>query len=93
VTLKIHIDEAKAKEIHLSLDLSEYSHAELSAADAWLKEYAIAKLAQYLRTVKTSRSLKDYIMLMVRTNYGSVETDEFLAEHGCYPEWVEYSKL
>jgi hypothetical protein len=87
------MDEARAKEIHLAMDLSEYSHEELSAADAWLKAYAIVKLEQYLKTVKTSRSLKDYIMLMVRTHYGSVETDEFLAEHGCYPEWVEYSKL
>lgn len=78
--------EDKAREIHTAKDLSPYSHKELQLADAWVKEYAIKALEAQVSDMP--KALRDYILLMVRVNYGSMETDHFLSEMNCYPSWV-----
>ncbi len=83
------MDEAKAREITLSTDLSKYPHEELQKADVWVKNYALAKLQLQLTQLNTRVDIKNYIALMARAHYGSMETDEFLMSLHCYPTWME----
>lgn len=80
--------EAKAKEISQSTNLDQYPHEMLVKADAWIKDYALAKLQLRLTEQGTSKDVRNYIALMVRSNYGSVETDAFLMTLDCYPIWL-----
>lgn len=82
------MDEAKVKEIHNATDLRGYEREELEQADYWVKLYALDKLTDHLNKAGVTNALKAYVMLMARCHYGSVETDEFLQAHHCYPDWV-----
>ncbi len=80
--------EAKVKEIHKAEDLQSYTHSELVQADNWVKDFALYKLAEYLKTGPVTPALGEYVMLMARCHYGSLETDEFLKAYQCYPDWL-----
>src|ERR1700751_6147352 len=81
--------EDKAKEIHNATDLSVYTHDEFREADAWVKGYALQQLSEWLKEDgRQCSAVGDYVLLMARCHYGSVETDEFLRTLGCYPEWL-----
>ena len=82
------MNEDQARRIFTASDLSGYSHQDLQRADQWVKVYATNKLAQHLKRTGVTVAMKDYILLMVKCHYGSVETDEFLKAHQCYPDWV-----
>lgn len=80
------ITEDKVREIHQSKVLSGYTHEELHEADAWLKAYALDQLQGKLSN--TGICIGDYVMLMARCHFGSVETDKLLTELDCYPSWM-----
>lgn len=82
------MNEAKAREIHESDDIMQYSIEELCAADDWFKEYALAKLAVRLSAIE-SKVVRDYMQLMARHHFGSVETDDMLKAMDCHPEWLK----
>lgn len=84
--MAIHrISQAKVREICNSTDLSVYSYEECRQADKWVEEYALKQLSNKLRNMP--KVYCDYITLMARCNYGSVETHDFLTELKCYPDW------
>ncbi len=86
------ITQAKVMEIHKAKDLSGYSHAELRACDEWLKAYALKQLANTLQRkplAPMAKTIIEYILLMARCHFGSVETDRFLTELNCYPKWTD----
>ena len=85
---KPFMDEAKAKEIANSRDLSQYSYEELAKADAWVKNYALAKLQLRLTEQGAKKELRNYVALMARSTFGSIETDELLVSMNCYPTWL-----
>lgn len=82
------MDEAKAKEINLSNDLSKYTREELRKADEWVKNYALSKLQLVLMEQGAKKEVRNYVALMARACYGSVETDHFLVSLNCYPTWL-----
>jgi len=83
------MDEAKVREIHKAQSLEGYTHEELREADRWVKDYALHQLSLWLKEDgRQSTAVGDYVMLMARCHYGSVETDQFLKVCGCYPEWL-----
>jgi hypothetical protein len=82
---------AKVIEIHKALTLSGYSGEELREADQWVKQYALDRLSQHLKATGATKAMSEYIMLMARCHYGSIETDDFLRAHQCYPEWLTVS--
>lgn len=82
------ITEAKVMEIHQAEDISSYSYDELRDADHWMKAYALESLAKHLMAAGVTKAMREYVMLMCRCHYGSIETDEFLRAHGCYPQWM-----
>jgi hypothetical protein len=75
----------KVKEIHRAKDLQQYDHKTLQQADQWVKQFALAQLKSKL---KSELLVRDYVLLMARCHYGSVETDDFLKAMGCYPDWM-----
>jgi hypothetical protein len=92
--MKLHLqgmDEAKAREITSSKDLSGYSCLELRKADEWIQNYALTKLQLTLTEKGVMKEARAYIALMARCHYGSVETDEFLMSMNCYPSWLQNS--
>jgi hypothetical protein len=80
--------EDKAREIYQATDLSPYSTEELRNADAFVQGWATAKLRQVIKELHPP--LQEYIMLMVRTHYGAVETDNLLRDLDCYPWWAAW---
>ena len=86
--MPVEMTEAKVREIDSSTELSKYSYDELHSADEWVKSFALAKLADYLKQEQVPVTLREYILLMSRCHYGSVETDELLLSLSCYPEWI-----
>jgi hypothetical protein len=80
------ITEERVKTIHAATNLTPFSHDELVNADNWIKRYALNKLHTALHDVP--KPIREYIELMARCHYGSVETDEFLQEMHCYPLWM-----
>ena len=86
------VREAKAREIFDcdATHLLKYSPSQLAAADQWFKNYSLAKLKA--RLTKYDKPTRDYILLMARCHYGSAETDEYLAQMGCYPQWLKRGK-
>lgn len=83
------MDEAKVREIHRATELSGYTHDELREADQWVKDAALEKLEQHLKATATPEALSEFVLLMARCHYGSIETDAFLWAHQCYPEWLK----
>ena len=83
------ITEDKAREIHNAKDLTTYSYDQLVAADQFIKAYALDRLEQVLASKGIEHVIGEYIMLMSRCHFGSVETDEFLTSLGCYPAWMD----
>lgn len=81
------ITEAKVREIEQAKDLSKYSQKELRYADAWIKSFALRHFELVLRAQKVAPAIRGYLMSVVTTNYGSVETDELLQKFNCYPNW------
>lgn len=84
----MRMDEAKVIEIHKATDLSGYTHSQLMYADNWVKAYALDKLANHLKAAGVTKAMSEYVLLMARCHYGSIETDEFLKAHQCYPKWM-----
>lgn len=80
------LNEAQVRAIHEADDLQRFTREELRAADQWIKDYALAELAKELSA--TSSKIRDYVMLMARCHYGSMETDALLASLRCYPAWM-----
>ncbi len=54
----------------------------------WIKKYAITQLRVRLNAEGIRNETLEYILLMARCNFSSVETDNFLIHHKCYPEWM-----
>lgn len=86
---KTKITEAMVKEIHNASDLSQYTHTQLSLADQWIKDKALTKLR--FQMAGLPNTVKNYVFLMSRCHFGSVETDQFLTDMGCYPKWMNHA--
>lgn len=69
-------------------DAGNWKPADCRAADALIKDRALKTLAVKLKGFNTSQYVKEYIHMMTRCHYGSVETDDFLTKMGCYPDWL-----
>jgi hypothetical protein len=80
--------EAKVIEIYKAQTLRGYSSEELREADQWVKQYALDRLSQHLKAAGVTKAFSEYVMLMARCHYGSIETDHFLSVHLCYPKWM-----
>lgn len=78
--------EARVREICRNNDGCTYE--EMRQADEWIRAYALVSLASHLQSVDTSKAISDYVLLMARAHYGSMETDAMLTAHKCYPEWL-----
>lgn len=78
----------KAKEISKARDLSVYEQHELRAYDDWIKVHALSHLESWLIEHGVDTTLSEYIKLMARCHFGSIETDELLTKLGCYPDWL-----
>lgn len=85
---KLKMDEAKAREITQSHNLEKYTHDELRQANTWVQDYSLAKLQLRLTEQGASKEVRNFISLIARASYGSVETDRFLIELKCYPDWL-----
>jgi hypothetical protein len=92
-TREIGMTEDKVREIYSVTDFNDYTREELREADQWVKDYALKQLGQSLMDSSASLSLQEYVLLMTRVHYGSVETDNFLRAHQCYPEWLKGVQL
>ena len=80
------ITEDKAREISRAKDLSVYTREQCVACDRWIEDFAMRKLRLRLR--KLPNPIKNYVQLMARCHFGSLETDDFLTELECYPDWL-----
>lgn len=86
------MDEAKAREIYRASDLSQYSWAQLRAADAWVKEYAMAQFVLHLKRSAMDPAIKEFTLRCTSIHFGSADVDEMLTKLGCYPDWVGKTK-
>lgn len=65
---------------------SEWTRQECIQADSFIKDVALTILAANLKP--QPKVIQDYVNLMARCHYGSIETDEFLKALNCYPDWM-----
>lgn len=56
------------------------------AADELVEKTALANLEQSLAHIPYRT--REFVLLMARCHYGSVEVDAYLTELNCYPEWA-----
>ena len=69
-----------------SLNPAEWDRKACIEADLLIKQEALKELARQMASYPNS--IKNYVNLMARCHYGSVETDQFLLELNCYPDWM-----
>lgn len=62
------------------------SHADCAAADHHIKVTTMANLKTIVRDLPKPQ--REYILLMARATFGSVETDEFLTAIKAYPDYI-----
>lgn len=67
-------------------DTAEWDRNKCRAADELVKRTALACLQ--LRLKGQPKVIRDYVILMARCHFGSVETDNFLQEMRAYPDWI-----
>ena len=80
------IDEYKQWKLTRGDDAAQWKREDWVAADALVKAETLHNLAMKLK--KTDPVISRYVQLMVRTTFGSVETDEFLLRFRAYPGWI-----
>lgn len=64
-----------------------WTHAKCQAADELIKNEAMRGCRLYLHKIGDA-AVRNYVTMMVRSTYGSAETDQFLMEIKAYPEWL-----
>ncbi len=79
------------KEEYLALKdvpIKDWSYVQCTEADALIKVMATQQFAETITAMNLPKILQDYIILMVRIHFGSVETDDLLTTLKCYPDWM-----
>ena len=86
-----YMTEDRAKEICLATPVQlrdkGIPRKELVQADQWIRDYALNSLKAKID--KYPAPIKAFVSLCARAHFGSVETDTFLNQMGCYPKWME----
>lgn len=66
-----------------------WNNSECVAADNLIRDTALRNLALYLDTSRVEPiALRQWIKMIARATFGSVETDEMLQKLNCYPDWM-----
>lgn len=76
--------EERAKEV---IQHGDSSIEVCKEADLFVKQYALKELNERLMSCD-NKVIKDYVILMTKSTFGSTETDKFLMDLHCYPEWI-----
>lgn len=83
------MSETRAREISRSKDLSKFKLEELAAASRYVKDAALKNLSKHLKQLEVPKELRDFILMMAKVDYDTVEVDTLLSNLKCYPEWVK----
>ena len=88
------ITEQRVKEIwgRPISDLVNVARSELRQVDTWIKATTLRNLREQLLVQGYPDSIREYVLHMACCHFGSMETDQFLQDRNCYPEWMKVSK-
>jgi hypothetical protein len=85
------ITEQRVKEIWSRpiSDLVNVARSELRQVDTWIKATTLRNLRNELIAQGCTETLREYVVLISEHRFGSIETDQFLHNLNCYPEWMK----
>jgi hypothetical protein len=74
------------------IPLKDWTWEQCNQADTLIKVMATEQLAKVIESYKLPKIVQEYLIMMARYHYGSVETNDLLTALKCYPDWMFVSK-
>jgi hypothetical protein len=71
-----------------NVQLKDWTYEQCQQADALIKVMATTKFTEIVESWNLPKSAQEYLIMMVRLHFGSVETDGLLTALNCYPDWM-----